>query len=225
MGYRAGVLSTTDDAPAAQVAHWTVIGPPDHLPALHAFADRAEAVTVEFENVSAPALRWLARRRIVRPGWRTRLDQPEPAPRENASWPGTSYPSCALAAGPRRARACTRRSRPSGLPLILKTAASGYDGKGQVLVNRQPTLAAPGPAWAGLPAWPRAGSSSPPRSRSSWPAARMAAPSAYPVGLNRHERHILDSTMMPAPVGPVVALEARDAGPGRGPGAGDRGRL
>ena len=31
----------------------------------------AEAVTVEFENVSAPALRWLARRRIVRPGWRT----------------------------------------------------------------------------------------------------------------------------------------------------------
>ena len=31
----------------------------------------------------------------------------------------------------------------------------------------------------------------------------------YPVGLNHHERHILDSTLMPAPVGPVVALEAR----------------
>ncbi|HMF38115.1 MAG TPA: hypothetical protein VKF17_15830, partial [Isosphaeraceae bacterium] len=71
MGYRAGVLSTTDDAPAAQVAHWTVIGAPDHLPALRAVATAAEAVTVEFENVSAPALRWLARRRIVRPGWRT----------------------------------------------------------------------------------------------------------------------------------------------------------
>ena len=28
-------------------------------------------MTVEFENVSAPALRWLARRRLVRPGWRT----------------------------------------------------------------------------------------------------------------------------------------------------------
>ncbi len=71
MGYRAGVLSATEETPAAQVAHWTVIGPPDHLPALRAFADRAEAVTVEFENVSAPALRWLARRRRVRPGWRT----------------------------------------------------------------------------------------------------------------------------------------------------------
>ena len=34
MGYRAGVLSTTEDEPAAQVAHWKVIGAADHLPAL-----------------------------------------------------------------------------------------------------------------------------------------------------------------------------------------------
>ncbi len=66
-----GCSSATDDAPAAQVAHWSVVAPADHLPALRAFADRAEAITVEFENVSAPALRWLARRRLVRPGWRT----------------------------------------------------------------------------------------------------------------------------------------------------------
>ena len=71
MGYNVGVLSATSETPAAQVAHWTVIGPPDNLPALRSFAQRAEAITVEFENVSAPALRWLARRRTVRPGWRT----------------------------------------------------------------------------------------------------------------------------------------------------------
>ena len=34
MGYRVGVLSATDETPGAQVANWTVIGPPDHLPAL-----------------------------------------------------------------------------------------------------------------------------------------------------------------------------------------------
>src|SRR5271155_3773512 len=56
MGYNVGVLSATLETPAAQVAHWTVIGPPDHLPALRSFAERALAVTVEFENVSAPAL-------------------------------------------------------------------------------------------------------------------------------------------------------------------------
>ena len=32
---------------------------------------------------------------------------------------------------------------------------------------------------------------------------------AYPVGLNHHDRHILDTTIMPATVGPIVALEAR----------------
>jgi 5-(carboxyamino)imidazole ribonucleotide synthase len=32
---------------------------------------------------------------------------------------------------------------------------------------------------------------------------------AYPIGLNHHQRHILDTTVMPAPVGPIVALEAR----------------
>src|SRR5438445_10447097 len=55
MGYSAGVLAATDDAPAAQVAHWSVVGPPDHLPALRTFAERPEAITAEFENVSAPA--------------------------------------------------------------------------------------------------------------------------------------------------------------------------
>ena len=71
MGYRAGVLSESEDTPAAQVAHWTVIGRDDRLPAVAGVRERAEAVTVEFENVSAPALRWLARHRPVRPGWRT----------------------------------------------------------------------------------------------------------------------------------------------------------
>ena len=71
LGYRAGVLSDRAETPAAQVAHWTVIGSADHLPALRAFAERASAITVEFENVSAPALRWLARHRLVRPGWQT----------------------------------------------------------------------------------------------------------------------------------------------------------
>jgi 5-(carboxyamino)imidazole ribonucleotide synthase len=31
----------------------------------------------------------------------------------------------------------------------------------------------------------------------------------YPVALNRHHQHILDSTVMPAPVGPLITLEAQ----------------
>jgi 5-(carboxyamino)imidazole ribonucleotide synthase len=207
MGYRAGVLSATEESPAAQVAHWTVVGRPDHLPALRVFAQRAEAGTVEFENVSAPALRWLARRRRVRPGWRTlwvsqnRLREKRFLARHeipHAPW----RPVCT-------ADELDEALRGLGLPLILKTAASGYDGKGQILVDR--ACEAPG-AWASLDRRPCVAE--------AWVdfvaevsvvVARGADGRAvcYPVALNRHERHILDATLMPAPVGPVVAVEAR----------------
>jgi len=207
MGYHAGVLSATEETPAAQVAHWTVIRPPDHLPALRAFADRAEAVTVEFENVSAPALRWLARRRRVRPGWRTlwisqnRLREKRFLARHNiplAPWQPV-----------RNEAELDEAVRGLGMPLILKTAASGYDGKGQVLVESAERADG---AWASLGRSPCVAE--------GWVdfAAELSvvvaravdgAAVCYPVALNHHERHILDTTLMPAPVGPIVTQAAR----------------
>ncbi len=207
MGYRAGVLSTSHDTPAAQVAHWTVVGPPDHLPALRALADHADAVSVEFENVSAPALRWLERRRIVRPGWRT-VWTSQNRLREKSFLARNGIPHAPW----RPVRTDDEREaavRSLGLPLILKTASSGYDGKGQVLVTRAADADA---AWSSLGRVPCVAE--------GWVefAAEVSVVVArghdgnavtYPVGLNRHERHILDTTVMPAPVGPIVALEAR----------------
>ncbi len=208
MGYRAGVLSEAEDMPAAQVADWSVIGRDDHLPSLQMLADRAEAVTVEFENVSAPALRWLANRRPVRPGWKTlwvsqnRIREKSFLVRHgipHAPWrPVRTPPDLEEAV------------RSLGLPMILKTAASGYDGKGQIRLER--AAQAPG-------AWDQLGRA--PCVAEAWVnfAAEVSVVVArshdgravcYPVGLNRHERHILDSTIMPAPVGPIVTQEARD---------------
>jgi 5-(carboxyamino)imidazole ribonucleotide synthase len=93
--------------------------------------------------------------------------------------------------------------------LILKTASSGYDGKGQVLVSRGDEAAA---AWSSLhrvacvaEAWIDFAA------ELSVVVARGQDGNAvaYPVGLNHHQRHILDTTVMPAPVGPIVTLEAR----------------
>ena len=128
MGYRAGVLAAHADDPAAQLAHWRVIGPSDDLPALREFARQADAVTVELENVSAHALRWLARSRVVRPGWRTawicqnRL-------REKKFLARIEPAAHALAPGANQFGAPRAVAR-LGLPLILKTASSDYDGKG-----------------------------------------------------------------------------------------------
>lgn len=207
MGYRTVVLSPTADAPAAQVAHATIVAPPDHLPALRLLADQAEAVTVEFENVSSPALRWLAHRRPVRPGWRTvRVSQNRL--REKRFLARLGFPLA-----PWRPVAShddlTAAVDALGVPLILKTAASGYDGKGQVRVDDARDAER---AWSSLgrvacaaEGWVQF------EAEVSVVVARGVDGQAvtYPVGLNRHERHILDSTLMPAPVGPAVATEAR----------------
>ncbi len=207
MGYRAGVLSELPEGPGAQVAHWSVVGPTHHLPALRAFADRAQAATVEFENVSAPALRWLGRRMPVRPGWRTvRVSQDRL--REKTFLARHGLPLAPWR--PVRTDAeLARAAEVLGFPLILKTAASGYDGKGQVRVDEPGQT---GPAWAQLgrvacvaEGWVTFAS------EVSVVVARGLDGEAvtFPVALNRHERHILDATLMPAPVGPIVSEEAR----------------
>ena len=207
MGYRTGSLSASADSPAAQIAHWKVIAPPDHLPAIREFAERADAVTVEFENVSSAALRWLSRRYPVRPGWKTvRISQNRL--REKGFLAKNGLPHAPWRAV-RTWEELVSAIAALKTPLILKTAESGYDGKGQVRVDRAEDAES---AWASLgrvaccaEAWVNF------EAEVSVVVARGADGLAvtYPVGLNHHERHILDSTLMPAPVGPIVAQEAR----------------
>jgi 5-(carboxyamino)imidazole ribonucleotide synthase len=208
MGYRTIVLSPTADSPAAQVAHEVIVSPPDALPALRQIADRASAVTVEFENVSSPGLRWLERRIPTRPGWKTvrasqnRLREKGFLSRSGlplAPWrPVRTEPELRVALGDLKA------------PLILKTAASGYDGKGQVLVTRPEEAST---AWSSLGRSPCVAEGVVDFvAEVSVIVARGLDGRAvsYPPCWNRHERHILDSTVMPAPIGPVATRKARD---------------
>jgi 5-(carboxyamino)imidazole ribonucleotide synthase len=209
MGYRAGVLSATAETPAAQVADWTIIGRADDLSDFRALADRAEAVTVEFENVSAPALRWLAKRRIVRPGWRT-LWTSQNRLREKTFLARHGIPHAPWRPV-RGADELATAVRDLRAPLILKTSSSGYDGKGQVFVGDESEAA---DAWDSLgrvscvaEGWVEFAA------EASVVVARGAdgRAAAFPIALNRHERHILATSTAPAPVGPIVALEAREA--------------
>jgi 5-(carboxyamino)imidazole ribonucleotide synthase len=207
MGYRTGVLSPSEDAPAAQVAHWAVVAPPDRLPALRAFVEKADALTVEFENVSAPALRWAVRTRRVRPGWRTvwvsqnRLREKTFLRRHgfpHAPWrPVRSFEELVAAVDA------------LGAPVILKTASSGYDGKGQVRIELASEAEG---AWSSLgrvdcvaEGWVTFAAELSVVVARGYDGRAMT----YPVGLNRHERHILDATVMPAPVGPAVSRDAQ----------------
>lgn len=207
MGYRTVVLSATEDGPAAQVAEDVIVSPPDDLRGLRNLADRARAITVEFENVSAAGLRWLARRRVVRPGWKTiwtvqnRLREKSFLSRHGfplADWRPVRTP-----------RELAEAVTTLGRPLILKTAASGYDGKGQIRVDEGEDA---GAAWARLREVPCVAESVVDfAAEVSCVVVRGAdgRSAAFPACLNRHDRHILDATLAPAPIGPAASLEAR----------------
>lgn len=208
LGYRAGVLSPTADSPAAQVADWSVVAPPDNLAGLASFAAQAEAATVEFENVSAPGLRWLARAMPTAPGWRT-VWVAQNRLREKAFLAANGLPLAPWAPVRDEAGLAAAVDR-LGCPLILKTAASGYDGKGQVRVDRPDDALS---AWASLGKVACVAEGFVTfAAEVSVIVARGADGQAavFPVGLNRHHRHILDSTVMPAPIGPIATQEARD---------------
>jgi 5-(carboxyamino)imidazole ribonucleotide synthase len=165
-------------------------------------------VTVEFENVSARGLRWLGRRLPTRPHWRVvwtsqnRLREKRFLQHHGfpvAPWsPIRSPAECATAAAQHR------------FPAILKTAASGYDGKGQIALESPADLPA---AWRALRHAPCVL-----ESRIAFQAelsvvtvrAHDGASATYPVCFNRHSRHILDSTLAPAEIGPALTQEARD---------------
>lgn len=207
MGYRTVVLTDEANGPAAQVAHEVVLGKDDDLKTLRRFATVAEAATVEFENVSAPGLRWLSSRMPTRPDWRAvRISQNRLREKTFLSQSGIPTAPWHPVRSPDELALAVAEL---GAPLILKTASSGYDGKGQIRVD-DPTDAAT--AWESLARVPCVAEGVVPfAAEVSVLVARGADGQleAFPVALNRHERHILDATVMPAPIGPIASLEAR----------------
>ena len=87
MGYRAGVLGTTAETPAAQVANWTVIGPPDHLPALRTFAESSRGRDRRVRECVGPRAAVAGAPARGAPGVADPLDLPEPAAGEALSGP------------------------------------------------------------------------------------------------------------------------------------------
>ena len=223
MGYRAGVLSATEDAPAAQVAHWTVIGPPDHLPRIAGVRRSGRGGDRRVRERLGPRAAVAGPTTAGPSRLADALGLPEPAPREEIPGPARHSP-CSLAAGPR----CDAE-----LDEAVATLGSAADPQdGRLGLRRQGAgPGRPGDRRAG--AWASLGRA--PCVAEGWVdfAAEVSVVVArgddgravcYPVGLNRHERHILDCTLMPAPGRADRRPGGARPGPGRGPGAGHRRR-
>lgn len=138
------VLDPDPESPAGRVAERHLRA--DYLDeqALDALARDADAVTTEFENVPAQALRRLAERVPVAPG------AAAVAVCQDRALEKALFVRCGVPCAPHAViddEAALAAAPDSLLPGILKTAQLGYDGKGQRSVDDRAQLAA---AWRAL---------------------------------------------------------------------------
>ncbi len=206
MGYRIHVFDPTPGGPAGQAADLEMNTDYADEEALAGFARGVSAVTFEFENIPARSLEALARVRPVHPHPEVLLTC-QHREREKTFLSRKGYPLAPFAVVD-SAASLREGLRQTGVPAVLKTAAFGYDGKGQTRVSATDS---PEAIWhtfgadrAVLEAWIEHDreisvicAGSPERGYTCFPAAE-----------NIHTRHILDVSILPARAEPDVLAEA-----------------
>ncbi|MGD8939616.1 MAG: ATP-grasp domain-containing protein, partial [Gammaproteobacteria bacterium] len=132
MGYKVIVLDPDPKSPAAAIADHHLQQEFTDTQALDYLATHCAAVTTEFENVPVEALRYLEAQCVVRPG-SAAVAYAQDRIREKMF-----IHDCGLATAPfrpvRNVAELEAALAVIKLPAILKTAALGYDGKGQRLI-------------------------------------------------------------------------------------------
>lgn len=206
MGYRTQVFCPEADPCAAQVVNAVTIADYTDRNALQKFAKAVDVVTLEFENVPVETCELLAKSVPVRPGAGVlRIAQDRLLEKQFAQQ--MKIPTAEFYAVDSLAD-LERAVLQAGLPAILKTRRFGYDGKGQVKIKKPSELAA---------AWDAIGRQSAIlesmvdfKLELSVIVARSPSGEVvtFPAVENRHKNHILDETIVPAPVYPRVAKAA-----------------
>lgn len=129
MGYRVHTLSPDEDTPTGQVADLAISADFEDLDAIYAFAKGVHVVTFEFENVSTEAAAAAAELVPVRPSG-SALHITQQRAREKAFLADHGFPTTPCAAVHTLDELAVALGL-IGAPAIIKTAAFGYDGKGQ----------------------------------------------------------------------------------------------
>ncbi len=208
MGYRVHALDPVQDGPAGQVADVEWVAPYEDIDVARKFAAAVDVVTFEFENVPAETLAAVAELRPVFPSPKV-LDTCRHRLKEKQFLKGNGFPVAAFEPV-RSADELRAALLVLGTPAILKTAEFGYDGKGQVRINdaafADEAFGRMGRTLGVLEAFvPFACELSVIVARS-----RAGDVVAFEVAENRHEKHVLDVSLVPARVPEETRVRARE---------------
>lgn len=198
MGYRVHVFSPEMDSPTGQIADHEFVAEYDDLDAIRAFARSVSVVSFEFENVPSATTSAVREFVPVRPGSHV-LHVTQNRNREKSTLQTAGLPVTPFA--PIHSESDLEPALQTlGSPGVLKTAISGYDGKGQRIVASLEEA---------IDAWRVLGSQEciyeafvEFQGECSIVAARGLDGDfrSYPLFENVHTNHILDVTLCPARV-------------------------
>jgi len=213
MGFRVEAISDVADCPAARHCDHLHVGSYDDLAFLAAVGKRLDVVTFEFENVPAAAGEAFASVVPVRPDPRV-LFTTQDRGREKAFLVDHGF-ACAPHRLVHSQEELEAAVTALGLPAVLKTAAFGYDGKGQMKLTSQDDVARAwgtigegpnGPCECVLEAWIEFDCEiSVVAARGLDGSTRAFAPSR-----NAHANHILDVSSVPSGLPEAVLTTATD---------------
>ena len=206
MGYRVHTFSPETDTPTGQVADVEITASYQDLDAIRNFAQNVDVLTFEFENVPARAVEAAADFAPVRPSGSV-LYITQHRLREKSFLAKNGFPVAPFLPVNSLEELLSAIEQ-IGCPAILKTAGSGYDGKGQAKLtsaaDAQAAFSATGDQEKILEAFVDF------ELEFSIVAARSFDGNFSHWGLieNTHRNHILDLSFAPASVGEVASLRA-----------------
>jgi len=207
-GYQVQVYSPEAGSPTGQVADREWVADYEDVDQVAQFAQQVDVVTFEFENVLRLTTEAAERHAPVRPGGHV-LHTTQNRVREKTFLRGAGLPTAPFAVIESEDDLQTAIQQ-IGTPAILKTAAWGYDGKGQVRIDRAEQAAAAydeiGRQSAVLEGFVEF------TDELSIVAVRDAAGrfAFYGPIHNTHENHILDVSVCPAGLPEAVAQRAEE---------------
>lgn len=132
-GYRVVIFTPEEESPAGRFADLTRIADYTNEAAVRRFAADVDVITFEFENIPIETVQWCAEERDVRPAGSI-LHIAQNRLREKNFLSSAGIPIAPFRAV-RSARELESAIGQIGRPAILKTAAFGYDGKGQQTIT------------------------------------------------------------------------------------------
>ena len=209
MGYRIAVLDPAADSPGAQVADRVVVAPYADRDAARDLARMSDVLTYEFENADADAAEAAGELTPLRPSGSV-LRTTQNRVMEKGALRRNGLPTADYRAITSEVD-CMAGLKEIGGPWVLKTATSGYDGKGQVVIK----AADNGEAYRQLEGRSPAlilERFVPFKLEMSVVCARDAAGNVrtFPASENIHSNSILDTSIVPARVPAHVNERAGD---------------